>query len=418
MAEELIAAAAKVKVEGDLASLDKSLKDIQAKITGFSSNASTAMGTAVAIGTTLANIITAIAKAALAAAEAFLRWSWAKFTEMLHTTDSLEVSVRNLANEIGNVGEAGKIIDDLEKKAVDWGVATDQLVAGYMTLRKFFDDKFIANNLEDIASASKNLGIPIDTLAHSLAGLNEGILSTRRLVAMGISKEALAGQGIKFDSSDKEKIISSAKEVLTAIMAIYHQKYTEGAGKDIGLFSEMITRIKDLWGMFNEEVGKAGIYDAVVGKLKDIVKYVQANWDTIKEWAKTINDTLLPAFNGLLAVIQKITGVDLGTGKVKLTPFWDDILKEIQGGTVGDRLSSAIGVMLDKIANDPRVGVAAAKIGSVIGTAIKDALTPTLEGLGNLILHTLLGEKLAKEATSGDLGSAIYDWTHSPSGTR
>jgi hypothetical protein len=293
------------------------------------------------------------------------------FVSALKETSEDKVQLKRLANEMGSLKGASKIIDDLEKKSVKWGVATDDVIEGYTVLRRFFDEKFIQNNLEDIASASKQLRIPISELGNMIAGLSEGMLSARRLLAMGVSKEELSKYGIKFGDpaaaenqlqsekalydleqkriamrletdpikkrnaeteisfmerelalkiatgDEDEKILSSAKEVSEAIMKIYKTKYTEGAGAGIATLPEMITRIRNLWDDFLGEVGKAGVYDLVVNKLQGIVAWVQNNSEQIKKWATDISKFFSDTFAGLSAVLEKVFGVSFNAPSIQ-----------------------------------------------------------------------------------------------------
>jgi hypothetical protein len=423
---------AKVLVEADLSKLNSGLNKGESTVKGWTSKIGGFFTGAfvVGVGIALAKMIGLIANGMKSAAGLIKNL----FVAAIKATDDEQGEIKRLANEMGSLELAAKTIEDIEKKSIKWKVATGDLIDGYTKLRRFFDEKFIQKNLEDITSASKQLQIPVGELAQMISGLGEGMLSARRLLAMGVSKKDLAGAGVMFSIDDPDKIISDSNTVLTAIMSIWNSKYTNGPGKDIQTMGGFIIQLKNLWDIFLEDVGKAGVYDLVISKLSGIVTWIQNNSEQIKKWATDISKFFSDTFAGLSAVLEKVLGVNISPkvmpnkdktaaeigkmmgfdqariddavlminngftkamkdspegkkiaadvwamfakskettgGKDILTPFWEKMVSGIESGDFKTRVSSALTSAITNIGNNEALMSAAGNVGGKIAWAI------------------------------------------------
>jgi hypothetical protein len=268
-----------------------------------------------------------------------------------------------------------------------------------------------------------------------------------------VSKESLKAYGIQFDAEDQDKIISDSKVVAETIMKIWHDKYTEGAGKDIVTMGGLITQIKNLWGIFLQDVGKAGVYDLVISKLQGIVTWVQNNSEQIKKWATDISKFFSDTFAGLSAVLEKVLGVNLNPevmpnkgksveeigkmlgmdetqiknaaimmangftdaflktpaaqdigkdvlaildkssevkgGKTALSPFWEKVVSGIEDGTFKTRLSTAFTSLITTLMTDEALKTKAKEFGTTIGQAIIDGIGAAISTGAQEVTDTL-----------------------------
>lgn len=305
---------AKVTLEGDLSKLKKSLDEgekVTNKWTGVMAGLFTGLfvtGIGIAIAK-MVSIITDGLKIAAAKTKEL-------FKSAVLTVDDELKSVRMLGAEINDLERAQVIFDEFEEKAIAWKVANDDLFAGYVTLNRFFDEGFATTAIEDIANASRYLGLDISRMARDLSTVAGGLLSSRKLVELGISKDALSDYGIEFDPEDQDKIISDNNAVVDAILAIWHDKYTEGVGTEMTLASEYIQALKNQWGQALEAIGRAGIYDLVIEKLSEIVSWIEENKAQIHEWAGEVSGF----FSSMIEEAEKWLGLDFSE-------------KTLQGGT-------------------------------------------------------------------------------------
>jgi hypothetical protein len=469
---------ARVLIEADLNKLNAGLnkgestvKSWTTKIGGFFTGAFV-VGVGIAIAKFVGLVADGMKKAAGLVQNIFIA--------AIKETDEGIGQVKRLANEIGDLEDAESIIDSMTQLSIDWKVSTDDLIDGYTRLRRFFEEGFIMDSLEDIASASKQLEIPVGELSQMLAGIGEGMLSARRLLAMGVSKKDLAGAGVKFDIEDPDKIISDSKVVLDAIIKIWHEKYTNGPGKDLQTMGGFITQLRDLWEWFLDLVGSAGVYDLVINKLQGIVAWVQNNSEQIKTWATDISKFFSDTFNGLTAVLEKVFGVSFNAPEVmpnvnksdedvakslgfseeqminvgvflangftdafKNSPEWktigEDVKKYLDFKNVitGGGANTPLTPFWDKIVESLKTGdfktrLATALTGIIEGIGSNQPLLDAAGQVGAKIFGAILtglatafgdwesevGKGMNDYYLSGDFGVDIFNWLHGTSGGR
>ena len=236
-----------------------------------------------------------------------------KFTkEAIDTVDEEVLVVRRLANEIGDLEEAQTIIDGLEESSIKWGIAMSDVWNGFLMGRRLFKEDWITKNLGTIAESSKQLNQPLETMIRNLATVKEGMLSTRKLIEMGLTREMLKAEGIQFEkglTGLPDKLRSDFNTVVDAIVKIWDRKYVKGVGAGITTVGEKIMSLKNLWGQVMEAVGRSGLYQYVTDQLQGIIDWMAENKQIIFDWADFIGKKLTEAFKGVTAILEKITGM-------------------------------------------------------------------------------------------------------------
>jgi len=264
---------------------------------------------------------------------------------------------------------------------------TSEIVdAGKQMLAFGFEAEAVNELLRDAGNLAAGMGKEIDMIAGAFGRIRAGDFGEAMEVLRraGISKEALTLQGLEF--SDGGEFEGSWQEMLAGVQAVIKDRFPDMMNEMAGTFDGLVSTLKSKWELFKISVGEAGFLENVKTVLKNILALIE-KWKTegkLEEWAKSISDYMSRTLNGVTAIIEKITGVDLSSKVKKDFMDW-----ELGGKTFRLDMEKYVGA-------EPQE-----KIMEALGLSereMTDVATYWRDGLTDAFLETAEGSKVISEA--------------------
>ncbi|AOY00098.1 tape measure protein [Jeongeupia sp. USM3] len=144
------------------------------------------------------------------------------------------------------------------------------------------------------AAMGKPLGQAVEALADALTGENE------RLKEMGV-RTSKVGDKIYYKWVENGKDIyavakaNSAAQIQAVVTGIWNRRYQGAMDRLSDAWDGTVSNLKDSYSRFMLQIGKAGVFDFLKGKLKGVLatmNRLQAD-GTLDRWAKKISDGMI-----------------------------------------------------------------------------------------------------------------------------
>jgi hypothetical protein len=217
--------------------------------------------------------------------------------------------------------KANAAFDEARKLAANTAFSIEEITRAYTQMLTFgFDQSKIPETLLLAADAATAFGQNLDEVIRSINYLKAGRKgeALESLTRFGISRPELTKRGAKFSAGGE--LETSTEETLNIVFKIWEEKLGGMSKEGTKTWKGMVSNLKDAWTDFQATIGEAGFFDVVKNSLKFILDKIN-EWSangTLKKWADDISARMANIYNGVVAIVKEITGLELTGGKTQI----------------------------------------------------------------------------------------------------
>lgn len=346
------------------------------------------------------------------------------------TISQVELAQLTFQSFTGSATLAKERYEELLQFAASTPLQIEEIVSGTTTMLAFgMATMDTAQAMDDLKHkmllfglAAKAAQVPggATQIVRALNDLKSGVVEIRQLSAIGLSREALGAQGVKFEKSGG--LASSGAEAFAAGLRILEQRFGVLAANTEDLLATRISNIKDKIFIMLKEIG-----EPLMGDLKaliiTVVDYITRAGTAAKDSGEMIRTTLGAAgamlapvwgpvvliFKGFLALAERAPAVlsSLAVAITAVTTAW--LYNQAATALAATNTGKAVAAVAGYTAAFGKAGMLYS-LGSIFGAAGKGALA--LAGsLGGVVTIAAglaygiykLGEALGKSFVKGTL---------------
>lgn len=314
--------AAKVALSANKEKLKKDLTDAKSKLTSWTTSAKTLLK---GVKTVAGKVFSALTKvsAVVATLASYGSFKWTK--SILEAGSAIEQWRTQFKVLAGDMEVANDLMADLMEFSEATPFEPEPIVESGKALLAFgFAAKDIKGLLADAGNLAAGMGKEIDMVANAFGRIRSGDFGEAMEVLrrLGISKDALKAAGLDFEGKAYE---GSWEAFLEATRKVINDRFAGMMEEMARTSAGLVSTLKGKWTIFKQTIAEAGFLDAVNEKLTAILDLIN-QWQSegkLKDWAKTISDYMTRTLNGVTAIIEKITGLDLSGKAEKDFIQWD-----------------------------------------------------------------------------------------------
>lgn len=205
------------------------------------------------------------------------------------------------------------------KKAFDWitdfakttPFEVDELTRAFVKLRSYGLDP-MDGSMSIMGDTASAMGKSLDQVVEAVA--DAATMQFERLKELGI-KASQAGDQVTFSWTENGKAMEKSvkktgEEVTKFLYDIWGRKFNGAMIRQSKTWNGMMSNMSDTWTMFQYKIGQGGFFDAVKGKLGDVMDLLD-KWEDegkIDAIANAISSVFTTAADAIGAFVQQIAG--------------------------------------------------------------------------------------------------------------
>lgn len=268
----------------------------------------------------------------------------------------------------GTVRKAGQAFSWVKRFAADTPYELDQVMEAFIKLRAYGIDP-TNGTLRTLGDTAAGMGKDVNAAVEALADAQTG--EFERLKEFGI-KAKVQGDKVRFAYTVNNKaMVVSAKntstEITKALLGIWDSRFAGGMARQSKNLGGVLSNLVDWWSNFKQQIGEAGVFDYVKGKVGGFLASLQTPAGAAKAsaLAKNISDGMIKALKILEKAFAKFDFGKFIADLATLVGFAANLVTALGG--IGGVINT---VVVGAIANlGYVVGSIAVAIGAFFGIA-------------------------------------------------
>lgn len=209
-----------------------------------------------------------------------------------------------LVTSEGTIRKAGTAFNWVKKFAADTPYELDQVMEAFIKLRAYGIDP-TNGTLRTLGDTASGMGKDVNQAVEALADAQTG--EFERLKEFGI-KAKVQGDQVRFAYTVNNKAMvvtakNSSAAITKALLGIWDSRFAGGMARQSKNLGGILSNLADWWSNFKQQIGNAGVFDYVKGKVGGLLASLQTPAGAAKATAlaKNISDGMIKA----LKILEK-----------------------------------------------------------------------------------------------------------------